>query len=159
MVSQVSSLSRETKEKNNVWYLLCRPWQVVSNHSLVIAIGVNITDRERTVQSSEGNSAQTPRIALIQAEIASAKEAVTVTDDGAKKETVMVTPTAPLITVAGDAGMTHSYPQRTFKPEEPKTTETVTPKRISQPPSPQFISFHQCPTFQNMSTDAFSKYI
>jgi hypothetical protein len=40
----------------------------------------------------------------------------------------MVTPTAPLITVAGDAGMTHSYPQRTFKPEEPKTTETVTLK-------------------------------
>ena len=79
------------------------------------------------------------------------------TDDGAKKETVMVTPTAPLITVAGDAGMTHSYPQRTFKPEEPKTTETVTPKRISQSPSPQFISFHQCPTFQNMSTDTLSK--
>ena len=61
------------------------------------------------------------------------------TDDGAKKETVMVTPTAPLITVAGDAGMTHSYPQRTFKPEEPKTTETVTPKRSSWPRSPQFM--------------------
>ena len=65
MVSQVSSLSRETKEKKKVWYLLCRPRQVVSSHISIIAIGVNITDRERTVQSSEGNSAQTPRFAPI----------------------------------------------------------------------------------------------
>merc|ERR1719271_1013776 len=58
----------------------------------------------------------------------SAMEEVTVTNDGEKKETVMETPSAPLITVTGEAGMTHSYPQRTFKPEEPKTTETVTLK-------------------------------
>merc|ERR1719364_156720 len=51
-----------------------------------------------------------------------------VTNDGEKKETVMVTPSAPLITVTGEAGMTHSYPQRTFQPEEPKTTDTVTLK-------------------------------
>jgi hypothetical protein len=50
-----------------------------------------------------------------------------VLDDGERKETVMVTPSAPLITVTGEAGMTHSYPQRTFKPEAPKT-ETVTLK-------------------------------
>merc|ERR1719313_1800975 len=55
-------------------------------------------------------------------------ESVTVTNDGEKKETEMVTPSAPLITVTGEAGMTHSYPQRTFKPEEPKTTDTVTLK-------------------------------
>merc|ERR1719359_1796007 len=58
----------------------------------------------------------------------SAMESVTVTNDAEKKETVMITPSAPLITVSGEAGMTHSYPQRTFKPEEPKTTETVTLK-------------------------------
>merc|ERR550537_31031 len=58
----------------------------------------------------------------------SAMEAVTVTNDGEKKETAMITPSAPLITVTGEAGMTHSYPQRSFKPEEPKTTETVTLK-------------------------------
>jgi hypothetical protein len=40
----------------------------------------------------------------------------------------MVTPSAPLITVTGEEGMTHSYPQRTFKPEQPKTPETVTLK-------------------------------
>merc|ERR1719231_1995427 len=54
-----------------------------------------------------------------------AMEEVTVTNDGEKKENVMVTPSAPLITVTGEAGVTHSYPQRTFKPEEPKTTDTV----------------------------------
>merc|ERR1719487_397337 len=58
----------------------------------------------------------------------SGMEFVTVTNDGEKKENVMVTPSAPLIKVTGEAGMTHSYPQRTFKPEEPKTTETVTLK-------------------------------
>ena len=58
----------------------------------------------------------------------SAMESVTVTNDGEKKETAMITPSAPLITVTGEAGMTHSYPQRSFKPEEPKTTETVTLK-------------------------------
>merc|ERR1719271_1026797 len=87
--------------------------------------------RERAAQKAAAAEAKARRdaeFAQAMAEIASAKEAVTVTDDGAKKETVMVTPTAPLITVAGDAGMTHSYPQRTFKPEEPKTTETVTLK-------------------------------
>jgi len=57
-----------------------------------------------------------------------AMEKVTVTNDGEKKETEMVTPSAPLITVTGEAGMTHSYPQRTFKPEEPKTPDTVTLK-------------------------------
>merc|ERR1719487_2205377 len=57
-----------------------------------------------------------------------AMDAVTVTNDGEKKDTVMVTPSAPLITVTGEAGMTHSYPLRTFKPEAPKTTETVTLK-------------------------------
>merc|ERR1719311_1914876 len=46
----------------------------------------------------------------------SAMESVTVTNDGEKKESVMVTPSAPLITVSGEAGMTHSYPQREFKP-------------------------------------------
>merc|ERR1719160_660675 len=55
-------------------------------------------------------------------------KSVMVTNDGEKKENVMVTPSAPLITVSGEAGMTHSYPQRTFKPEEPKTTDTVTLK-------------------------------
>merc|ERR1719326_1359005 len=87
--------------------------------------------RERAAQKAAAAEAKARRdaeFAQAMAEIASAKEEVTVTDDGAKKETVMVTPTAPLITVAGDAGMTHSYPQRTFKPEEPKTTETVTLK-------------------------------
>merc|ERR1719247_1790507 len=54
-------------------------------------------------------------------------EVVTVTNDGEKKESVMVTPSAPLIKVSGEAGMTHSYPQRDFKPEAPKT-ETVTLK-------------------------------
>ena len=58
----------------------------------------------------------------------SAMESVTVTNDGEKKESVMVTPSAPLITVSGEAGMTHSYPLRTFKPEEPKTMDTVTLK-------------------------------
>ena len=62
----------------------------------------------------------------------SAMEEVTVTNDGEKKESVMVTPSAPLITVSGEAGMTHSYPLRTFKPEEPKTTETVTLKANSE---------------------------
>merc|ERR1719247_1261933 len=55
-------------------------------------------------------------------------ESVTVTNDGEKKESVMVTPSAPLITVTGEAGMTHSYPQRNFKPEAPKTPDTVTLK-------------------------------
>jgi hypothetical protein len=55
----------------------------------------------------------------------SAMEEVTVTNDGEKKDTVMETPSAPLITVTGEAGMTHSYPLRTFKPEEPKTMDTV----------------------------------
>merc|ERR1719258_911155 len=55
-------------------------------------------------------------------------KSVTVTNDGEKKETVMVTPSSPLIKVTGEAGMTHSYPQRSFKPEAPKTTETVTLK-------------------------------
>merc|ERR1719327_2268094 len=50
-----------------------------------------------------------------------------VVTDGEKKEGVMVTPSAPLIKVTGDDGMTHSYPQREFKPEAPKT-ETVTLK-------------------------------
>jgi len=58
----------------------------------------------------------------------SAMESVTVTNDGEKKESVMVTPSAPLITVTGEAGMTHSYPQRNFKPEAPKTPDTVTLK-------------------------------
>merc|ERR1719359_2829113 len=62
------------------------------------------------------------------AEYAAKEQVETVTDDGAKKETVMVTPTAPLITVTSEEGLTHSYPQRSFKPEEPKTTETVTLK-------------------------------
>merc|ERR1719261_1982144 len=57
-----------------------------------------------------------------------AMEKVTVTDDGAKKETVMVTPTAPMITVTSDEGLSHSYPQRSFKPEQPKGPETVTLK-------------------------------
>merc|ERR1719305_494589 len=50
-----------------------------------------------------------------------------VVTDGEKKEGVMVTPSPPLIKVSGDDGMTHSYPQREFKPEAPKT-ETVTLK-------------------------------
>jgi ATPase subunit of ABC transporter with duplicated ATPase domains len=57
-----------------------------------------------------------------------AMEQVTVTDDGAKKETVMVTPTAPMITVTSEEGLSHSYPQRSFKPEQPKGPETVTLK-------------------------------
>merc|ERR1719258_1024692 len=65
------------------------------------------------------------------------KEKVTVTDDGAKEETVTVSPSKPLaapkteeplVTVTSDEGLTHSYPQRSFKPEQPKTTETVTLK-------------------------------
>ena len=76
----------------------------------------------------------------------SAMESVTVTNDGEKKETAMITPSAPLITVTGEAGMTHSYPQRSFKPEEPKTTETVTQQLLAifLHLSTQCISVHLC---------------
>merc|ERR1719352_601705 len=63
------------------------------------------------------------------------KEKVQVTDDGAKDETVEVSetkplevPAAPVVTVTSDEGMSHSYPKRDFKPEQPKTEETVTLK-------------------------------
>merc|ERR1719218_448744 len=61
------------------------------------------------------------------------KEAVEVTDDGKKDETVMLTPTKPLavpeavpaqekaeptVTVVSDEGLSHSYPKRDFKPEK-----------------------------------------
>merc|ERR1719191_2273442 len=59
-------------------------------------------------------------------------EKVQVTDDGAKDETVEVSPTKPLdepkVTVTSEEGMTHSYPKRDFKPEQPKGEETVTLK-------------------------------
>merc|ERR1719262_503631 len=74
----------------------------------------------------------------------SAMEAVTVTNDGEKKETVMVTPSAPLITVTGEAGMTHSYPQRTFKPEEPKTMDTVTLKASGETSGPVDHTMFAC---------------
>merc|ERR1719240_2175640 len=72
------------------------------------------------------------------------KEIVHVTDDGAEwYETVAVSKTQPLavpaeapveaaadavVTVTTDEGMTHSYPKRDFKPEQPKKDETVTLK-------------------------------
>merc|ERR1719281_1346704 len=34
----------------------------------------------------------------------------------------------PMVTVTSDEGLSHSYPQRDFKPEKPKTEETVTLK-------------------------------
>jgi hypothetical protein len=67
------------------------------------------------------------------------KETVEVTDDGEKDEKVEVSATKPLavptapkaepmVTVTSDEGLTHSYPQRDFKPEQPKKEETVTLK-------------------------------
>merc|ERR1719240_1172381 len=71
------------------------------------------------------------------------QEAVQVTDDGKKEETVMVTPSKPLavpsaapvaakeepmVTVTSDEGLSHSYPKRDFTPEKPKKEETVTLK-------------------------------
>merc|ERR1719498_1700612 len=64
------------------------------------------------------------------------KEELKVTDDGAKNEIVQVSVSKPLspkqateekmVTVQGEDGSTVSYPQRSFKPEQPKTEETVT---------------------------------
>merc|ERR1719199_1827402 len=67
------------------------------------------------------------------------KETVEVTDDGEKDEKVTVSATEklavpaekkaePMVTVTSDEGMSHSYPKRDFKPEQPKKEETVTLK-------------------------------
>merc|ERR1719181_1489999 len=82
------------------------------------------------------------------------KEAVTVTDDGEKKETIMVPPSAPMITVTNDEGMTHSYPQRSFKPEQPKTTETVNLQAGSEVGAPVDHTMFACVSLAVMGSIA-----
>merc|ERR1719258_298840 len=81
-------------------------------------------ERERAAQRQAAAEAKI-RAEYEQMKTEYAKQAVKVVDDS---ENVVVTPTAPLITITGEDGNTHSYPQRTFKPEQPKSTETVTLK-------------------------------
>merc|ERR550514_334170 len=56
------------------------------------------------------------------------KEAAKVTDDSVLAHDVEVPPSKPLVTISGEDGQSVSYPQRTFKPEEPKGEATVTLK-------------------------------
>ena len=58
------------------------------------------------------------------AEYAQKQQALEITDDAPKG--LEVPPSAPLVTITGEDGQSVSYPQRTFKPEEPKGEATVT---------------------------------
>merc|ERR1719171_976431 len=89
-----------------------------------------------------------------EAEYAEMMGKYTVANDAEKKEAVMDTPTAPLITVTNDEGMTHSYPQRSFKPEQPKTTETVNLQAGSEVGAPVDHTMFACVSLAVMGSIA-----
>merc|ERR1719235_230556 len=77
-------------------------------------------------EEEEAQSRREAEHAKMMAEYA-AKKTLEITDD-APKEELEVPLSAPVITITGEEGQTVSYPQRTFKPAEPKGEETVTLK-------------------------------